>query len=193
MNYGMLQKFEDFYPIDDSNALVVAGNNYNELSQLWNINYRMKDGVVFIEEQRCTMTGKHLRLGNIFQNKLVYSDEWKIYQDGEFIREGMQPYCFEKGIVYHKNAMIYLNDEKIVEPPVDHIEFGRPTIYGNFIYYESRKDEAPSGWEIHRYDMNTNTSEFVRKGANPFCYNDVLFYSYWLKTEFETRYENITK
>jgi hypothetical protein len=198
MSYGLLQKFEDFCPIDNKNALITHGNDYTHLNEIREVTYLIgKEKRVEIKNGKTLVKGNYLRLGNIFEEKLFFSDGYKIYimemetgKKSEY-GEGIQPYGYSNGIVYQKNSCIYDNDKRIIIPHGDYEVVGRPTTYKNKIYYETRADPAPLGWEVWIYDMDTKEKIKLIEGANPFAYNDNIFFSKWVDSEFKTFCEEL--
>jgi len=199
MRCGLLQKFEDFCPIDDTNALIAHGVDYSHLTEILKVKYSIEnDNSIHIESGIPLAKGKYMRLGNLLDGKLVFSDCYKIYtfdfQNNTKIEygEGLQPYGYKDGIVYQRNACIYNNDERIIIPHGEYEVVGRPTIYKNKIYYEARASPAPRGWEVWSYDMGTKEQIKIKEeGANPFVYDDKLFYSKWVGSEFKTFCEEL--
>lgn len=204
MNYGQSLKFEDLYPLDVERALIVAGKEYVTLNKLQQVRYRRETkGTVKISKNHTIFESKnYLRLGNIFNNELYYSEDYHVYKIGvekvnlkkpEKLYMGIQPFAFEDGIVYQKKGSIYLNDKRILSPLNEYKIIGRPTIANGIMYYEARSTKAPQGWEIWRYNLSTKESEKILNGGNPYVYKNILFYSLWLdhKNEFEIRWENI--
>ena len=126
---------------------------------------------------------------NIFKKKIVFSDEYSIYianlndlNKKTFYRNGIQPFLFELGVVYQNHGSIFLNKERIIEPWDDYIVVGRPTVFQNWIYFETRKKPAPQGWEIWRYKIKSGQKEkILQDGANPYIYDKKLFYSKWIQ------------
>ena len=172
--------FEDFYPINDEEVLVVSGPSLTHLNQILKIDY--KNGIIPKEIVR---TGTYLRLGNYFKGKLIYSDNYDVFEDGKFLREGIQPYMTEFGLLYQHHGVIFLDDIIIIKPEIGYFTVGRPTFSDGIIYYETRKSEAPQGWEVWKYDMNTGKNEFVCDGCNAFGYKDMIYYQKWNNGEFE--------
>lgn len=177
-----LSKIEDFCPISDSEALCVNGQSYTELTEIVKVRYNDR---LELSEPETIKTGSYLRLGNYYDGELCYSDVYDVFIGDEKICEGIQPYAFDLGIVYQNHGSIYLNKEKIISPYEDYKVCGRPTEYNNQIYYETRCDIAPKGWEIWRYDIESNTNEFIIRGANPYVYKNTLYYSLWNGSEFD--------
>ena len=162
MSYGLLQKFEDFCPIDNENALIAHGNDYMHLNEIRQVKYFIgRENIVKFESEKTIVKGNYLRLGNIFEGRLFFSDGYTIYimemETGKKHEygEGMQPFGYSDGIVYQKNSCVYHNDKRIIIPQGDYEVVGRPTIYKNKIYYETRSKPAPLGWEIWVYDINS--------------------------------------
>lgn len=188
MSFGMFKRFEDFCPLDDETALIVCGKTYTELTKIVRVNYQIKKNKVFLSSPTILLTGKYLRLGNIFNDQLTFSDDYSIYKANMndlsnriFVCMGIQPYTLESDIVYQKYYCIYLNNKKIITPLDDYIVIGRPTIHQDWIYYEARRKPAPQGWEIWRYNLKSRKKEMVlQSGANPYVYNGKLFYSSWV-------------
>lgn len=199
MSYGLLQKFEDFCPIDNNNALIAHGVDYTSLNEIRQVTYSIgNENLVEIEIGKTLVEGNYLRLGNIFEEKLFFSDGYKIYtmeiETGKKKEYGVgiQPYGYSDGVVYQKNSCIYHNNKRIIIPHGDYEVVGRPTIYKNKIYYETRADPAPFGWEIWVYDMYSKEKIKLKEGgANPFVYNDKLFFSKWMESEFKTLCEEL--
>ena len=198
MSYGLLQKFEDFCPIDNENALIAHGIDYIHLNEIRQVKYSIeKENFVKIKSSKTIVEGNYLRLGNIFEGKLFFSEGYKIYMmkigtgEKKEYGDGIQPFGYYDGIVYQKNSCIYLNDKRIIIPQGDYEVAGRPTIYKNKIYYETRATAAPLGWEIWVYDIDTKQEKKLIQGANPFVYNDKLFFSKWMESEFKTLCEEL--
>lgn len=188
MSFGMLKKFEDFCPLTDDTALIVCGTEYTHLTELTKVKYKIKGNKVHLFSPTILLTGTYLRLGNVFDGKLMFSDEYSVYTTEiknptkrTYVCEGIQPYLFELGAVYQKRGSIYLNHDVIIPPWDDYIVAGRPTVYNNWIYFEARIKPAPQGWEIWRYDLTSKKKEMVLNyGGNPYVYAGKMFYSHWV-------------
>ena len=170
--------YEDFCPINDKEALIVTGPSYTNLNQIVKTDYNLN----LIETIK---TGTYLRLGNIYNDKIFYSDNYTVYEDVKFLIEGIQPYMTEYGILYQHHGVIFLKDEIVIKPETGYFTVGRPTFYDDIIYYETRKSEAPQGWEVWKYDFDSNKTEYVCDGCNAFRYNDTIYYQKWNGKEFE--------
>ncbi len=172
---------EDFYPINDKEGLIVTGPSYNNLNQIKKVRY-VGDN---IKPKETIKTGTYLRLGNIYNDKLIYSDNYTVYEDDKFLAEGIQPYMTYHGLLYQHHGVIFLKDEILIKPQKDYFTVGRPSFYDGLVYYETRKSEAPKGWEVWKYDIKNNTNSFVINGCNPFRWKDILYYQLWNGMEFE--------
>ena len=170
--------FEDLYPIDEDNALIVSGPSLTHLNQILKVSY--KNGINIKETIK---TGTYLRLGNYYNEKLIYSDNYDIFEDGKFLREGIQPYMTEYGLIYQHHGVIFMNDEIIIKPETGYFIVGRPTFSDGVIYYETRKSDAPYGWEVWKHENCKN--DYVCDGCNAFGYNDMIYYQKWNGVEFE--------
>ena len=96
-------------------------------------------------------------MGNIYGGKLYYSDNGRIITDGSgFI--GEQPFMTKNGIYYTHNRGIYFNGDKILILWDDYKEMGNPCLDGDWIYFEARRDPAPHGWGIWRYNAITKVT-----------------------------------
>lgn len=165
---------EDIFPIDEKYALAVTGPAFTFLNQIVKVEYT--DTVRIVETVH---TGTYLRLGNYYNGKLIYSDNYDIYEDGKFLKEGIQPFMTELGLLYQHHGVIFLDDKIIIKPEPGYRTVGRPTFCNGIVYYETRKAEAPQGWEVWKHDINTGKNEFVCEGCNACEYKDIIYYQKW--------------
>lgn len=161
---------EDVSQINESEYLAVTGPSFTHLNQIVRL-----DGNMNIKE--VVKTGTYLRLGNIYNGKLIYSNNYDVFEDDKFIKEGIQPYMTDHGLLYQYHGVIFLDDKIIIKPEPGYFTVGRPTFNDGIIYYETRKSEAPKGWEVWKFENNRN--EYVCDGCNPFGYKDTIWYQKW--------------
>lgn len=189
-----LTKFEDFCPLSKDEALITMGIDYSYLKCIKCVKYKTEENRVKINflSAKTIIYGSYLRLGNVFNNKLVYSDEQQIFekniQGGQrLIRRGLQPYCFKEGLLYQYDGSIYLNENEIIRPWGDFRIVGRPSFDDGWIYFETRNGPAPDSWQVWRYNLKSKEKQqILKKGANPYVYSDKLFYSKWEKNRFNS-------
>ncbi len=191
-----LTKFKDFCPISENEALISIGNDYSYLTYIRRVKYKLKDNRVkiFFWLGKNIVHGTHLRLGNIFNNKLLYSDEQNIFE--QFIskkillqEKGAQPYKFEGGLLYNHNGSIYLNKQKIICPWSGFGIVNSPFLKNNWVYFGARKGFFPWNWQVWCYNIKTKKKNLVlSNGANPYIYSGKLFYSKWEKGRFNVYY-----
>lgn len=186
-------KFEDFCPVDDTTAYIVYGLKYNSLWHIGIVDYLIADNKVYLTKLTPCFNGSYLRLGNCWNNKFCYSDGEFLFINDDNVGVGIQPYISEDGFVFNHNNNIFLNHISVIEPFLDYKLVGRPTLYKGYIYFEARKniDTSPRGWEVWRYNIETKEKEKLFEGANPYCYNDKIFYSYLIGDMFETRVKSL--
>jgi len=191
--------FEDFCPIDNTRALIVTGPYYTDLNEIREVTYQKKDGHVIINDATLVKTGEKLRLGNYWCGELLFSSKKIVYTpDGETY-PGNQPFISKIGLVCQTGELekteIRLNGNTLFDAKsLGKSEIGRPTVYGNMIYYEAREgvwENDPRCWDTYCFDVETKKHELVLKeAANPFVYNGTLFYSSWENGRFTTRYKD---
>lgn len=176
-------KYEDFYPISDSVALLVCGEYYTCMNEIRQVNYTLESGgSIKFTEGTVIKNGKNLRLGNYYNGELIFSEGYEPV--------GIQPYKFDKGLLYQTRGKIYLNDEVLFTVWDNYEVLGRPTYANGWVYFETRKSPAPFGWEVWKYNIETKEKvKLLDHGANPYVYEDKLFYSSWENGEFVTRWK----
>jgi len=192
----LLTKFKDFYPLSESEALISIGNNYNYLTHIKHVKYRLEGNRVKIHfwSGKTVVRGLYLRLGNIFDDKLFYSDEQNILQKSAskkiLLKEkGVQPYRFKGGLLYEYNGSIYLNEEEIIRPWADFSLVSSPSYTNGWVYFETRSGPAPCYWQVWRYNLKTKKKHLMLDhGASPCIYSGKLFYSRLEKGRFNTYY-----
>lgn len=190
------KRFEDFYPFTNKEALIACGRDYPCLSKIVKVDYSVNQSrkIAFIHK-KVLIKGTYLRLGNYFNGELVFSDKDEIFLQSGNIRKkignGRQPFLSDVGLIYHdrESHSIYLNGVSLIPLWDDYVSVGRPTVAGEWVYFETRKRPAPQGWEIWRFNFNTSKKEKVLDcGANPYVFKDKLFYSKWIRGKFETHF-----
>ena len=62
--------------------------------------------------------------------------------------------------------------------------------YKGKIYYETRQHDFTT-WEIWIYDLITTKHSFVINGANPFMFDNILFYQTWNGKDFDMEYKEL--
>jgi hypothetical protein len=184
---------EDFYPISESEALITVGSTYTRLNEIRKVKYKVEGHKVILLESTLYLQGIHMRLGNIFEGKLFYSDNNRLYYFdkgiGSLELQGEQPYATNLGLFYTHNRSVYLNDNVIISLWEDFDEIGNVCVDSDWIYFETRrkKNPAPQGWEIWKFNINTKEKQqVVKHGANPDIYSGKLYYSIWGERGFET-------
>lgn len=186
-------KFEDFYPISDIEAYIVEGVEYNELSTISKVKYVISDGKVDIVTKSVMDTQPLVRLGNIYEDRLYYCTERKIYAADEYIRNGHQPFMTVFGLLYQKDTSIFLDDECLIDKENGTFtSIGRPSMEDEWVYYEAREGDwiDPSCWCVWRYHIETGVKEKLKSNAaNPYVYDGKLFYSHWINGGFITKVE----
>lgn len=192
--------YEDFYPVTNTKAYLVTGSALNRLTAIKKAKYKIEDKkIVIIDTYDTQHKGGYLRLGNIFNGVIAYSDGYPgiIYINDIPIREGMQPFIFDEGIVYQNKGRIYLNDKLLIEPWGEYQVVCRPTFSDGWVYFETRKKVSTSGqvaayWEVWRFNMESKEKQRLLKyGANPYVFKGKLFYSKWFSGMFHTHVEKL--
>ena len=188
--------FEDFYPLSDTTALVVTGGewwadasskrrDYMHNKFVVKLSYTLNYNTVQLGQvEECVVSGTHLRLGNYFESKLCYSDNYKIYYgDGEFLGEGEQPFLHETGLYYTLDSKIWKDGNLLIPLFNMFTEVCHPTISGNWIYFECLLGHAPGGWQVWKQHIKTQQRiPVMAHGANPYVFEDYLYFSYWDKS-----------
>lgn len=180
-------KYEDFCPISNTEALIVCGPKYNSLNEIAKVTYTIKfNKVVILSKTTVNTTDGYVRLGNIEDKGLLWcSIGDDIWMGESKFATGIQPYYFAGGLLFSKDNKIWLNqlfvdDKIIVEPWGEYVQVGRPTYYKGSVYFEARKTDdkhAAEAWEVWRMTLRTGEKEFLCRGANPYLFHDMLFYS----------------
>ena len=185
--------FEDFYPLTDTDALVVTGGeswadsksdhrDYMRNKYVVRLPYQVRGNAVHLGEiTECVASGTHVRLGNYAGSKLCYSDDYKIYHGSElFLRKGEQPFLHDSGLYYTFESEIWKDDVVFIPKFGKFTEVCHPTIYNDWVYFECLLGSAPDGWQVWRQHMTTNRRERVLlHGANPYCFEGYLYFSWW--------------
>jgi len=196
--------YEDFYPITDELALITSGEDYEHLQWLKIVTYKVgSDSKVIITNDVAFKKGTHIRLGNIYNGKIVYSDNNVIEP---FNIKGEQPFMTNRGVLYTNDGGIYektfsgitikvipdINNVKIIDLWGDIKELGNPCEHDGWIYFEARKEPAPMGWQIWKFNIKTSERKLVREyGANPYVFRGKLYFSKWDGKKFETLVEEL--
>jgi hypothetical protein len=185
--------FEDFFPVSDSIALVTTGKKLDALDRIETVGYSVRGSKVEIGERLAVLThGTGLRLGGLFNGRLVYSEIGKgiVGEPNNAPASAHQPFV-KDGSVYYTDGWpqvrIYRNGEVFLDHFNDMEQVGNPCWVGDSMYFEARADDDPRRpdlWEIWRYDGNL---DFVCMGANPSYWNGRLFVGEWNGRNFDYR------
>lgn len=193
---GLLNVFEDFCPQDGDTALLVTGADYQHHTEIREARYHLADGVVVIESSRLVRSGTHLRLGNVFEGALTYSDAGRITSDLSFPSRGYveQPFRSEDGLFYTQDSEIWLNGLPFIGRFDGYDEVCHPTVHERWVYFEAKRVDpafpgSAQGWQVLRRHLDEGVTELVlAHGANPYVHGGLLFHSRWnaAKVAFET-------
>jgi len=188
----LLGVIEDFVPINDTMALVTTGETYVTQPAIAIVTYSVNDTLVIIDESSAIYIkeGIHLRLGGVFNNKILYSNRGEgIVGRRDLPLDAEQPYKTIDGrVVYAKidHNGIFIEDELLFPIFDSYKSIGKPTVYADYVYFETIHNKYcnvladPVWWEIWRYSMRTlEFTKVLDHGANPHIRDDILFYSSW--------------
>jgi len=200
--------FEDFVPIDDGSvALITEGNSSTSLTMISKINFTIEGSTITLGDNIETIvTGSYLRLGNVVDNILYYSDgapcrdskvmsvDLKTKKTNEITSISgvpVQPFYSTDGKFYYSDeaptAKIFCNNDLYVDHYEDFVEVGNPFIDNDIMYYEARRADrpAPGGWELWKINMTTKQQVYICDGANPSIFENDIFYGKWIDNRFD--------
>lgn len=171
---GALAVVEDFQPISDNRALITAGSNLRDLHTLGECDYRFDHERLVLTNLDVLRRGTYLRLGNVHDGQLIYSDGWQCPH---------QPFKSDKHFYYSygaPKATIYRDGLPFIVPEMlFFVECGKAFEHDGYVYFEANKiPESPDTWEIWRL-KGADFPEFVAMGANPAIYNGTLYFDRW--------------
>jgi len=188
MSSGRL--FEDFFPLSDRHALITTGEKLNRLDKIETISWKlMGDRVFFTSDPLEVVSAPNVRLGGVFDGKLVYSHSGGIVGADIFSPTAHQPFVKDNDIYYTDEwpkVKIHKHDgvSEFAEIYVDHFgqmqQVGNPCWIGDDLYFEARESVAPKDaglWQIWR--LRNGELEFVTYGANPAGLQNKLFWGEW--------------
>jgi len=161
--------------VSASRALITAGSNFRDLHTLGECSYRFVDPhSLELSDLVVLARGSYLRLGNVHNGDLYYSDGWQVPH---------QLFKSDSALYYTDgapNGRIFRNEIELKLRVDLFVEVGKAVESGPWLYFEAnRKHECPQGWEVWRADLNTWESEFVTMGANPAIFESTLFCDRW--------------
>ncbi len=184
---GLLNVFEDFCPQSSDTALVVTGVDYMHHSEIREVRYHLEDERVVVESSRLVRDGTHVRLGNIWNGRLIFSDAGTVHSDLDISFRGLaeQPFRAADGLFYTQDSEVWLDGKKLIGRFDGYDEVCHPTVDGREVYFEAKRADplfpgSAKGWQVLRYHLDLRTIELVlAHGANPYVYDGKLFHSRW--------------
>ena len=182
--------FEDFVPISDSQSLITHGRRLTELRAISLAPYTVDDGGrVQVGAPTDTLAkGSQLRLGGLFDGRLIYSDRDNIVGSPLV---GHQPFLHDGRLYYTAGAprqRIYCDGVVVVEYFNGFDQVANPCIMGDWLYFEARTDAGPLRcdlWEIWRVMVGGGEPERVCQGANPSSWAGRLIVGEWNGRNFD--------
>lgn len=199
---GLLNVVEDFYPLSEEEAFVTTGEDFTRLRRICVVKYKVIEGKVVIDgsSAKAICEGEYLRLGNFYNDDLIFSDrerrgilpeKYKCGSDGAH-----QPFVDSDGTYYTdgdgKNKGVYFNGKLLIKLWGNIKELGNPFVHGDYVYFEAREDVAPRGWQIWKYNKTNGDKELVKdNGANPCIFDGKIFYGKWNGNFFDIIVEDL--
>jgi len=183
MSSGRL--FEDFFPLSDRHALITTGEKLDKLDKIETIAWNIIGGdrVFFTSDPLALVSAPNVRLGGVFDGKLVYSHSGGIVGADIFSKTAHQPFVKDNDVYYTDNwpkVKIYRNEETYVDHFGQMQQVGNPCWIGDDLYFEARESmnpHRPELWQIWR--LRNGQLEFVTYGANPAGLQNKLFWGEW--------------